>query len=112
MNLRIDGQEFRFRVSKQELISLCEGIALNQGTYLPNGKTIEVSIVTSADSKTLSLHHNNNNITLHVGKDAATNLLNSLPSRDGIEASQKINEGHSLQLAFEVDIRTQKRKRG
>lgn len=111
MNLRIEEQEFRFRISTQELKALCNGTALTQRSHLPNGRILEVSIMVSNANKTMSLSMEEDRITLHVGNEAAISLRDALPSREGIEATQAINATHSLQLILEVDIRTQKRKR-
>ena len=111
MNLRINGQELRFRISKGELESLCKGEELEQISYLPNNHNLTTKITTEAASYGLFLIIKNNRFVLHVNHKTAKDFLESLPSREGLEATQEINDELSLKLFLEVDIRTQKRKR-
>ncbi len=111
MNLRINGQELRFRVTKEELESLCNGEELEQISYLPNDHTLKSKITTEAASYGMFLIIKNNRFMLHVNPIIAKDFLESLPSREGLEATQEINDELSLTLILEVDIRSQKRKR-
>lgn len=105
MNLRIDGQELRFRISKQELENLCAGTRLKQTTSLPNRNVLEISIKTDTNSS-MFLSYKDNQMILSVGNKLAVSLYDSLPNREGIETMQD-----DLRLILEVDIKTQKRKR-
>ena len=109
MKLRIDRQTLRFRVDHQEWESLREGSALQQETYLPNGAALCVSIVVSAEHDVLFLSYEKEHMTLYVSETMVAALLDTLPSRDGIKNTQAMEGGHTLQLVFEVDIRSQRR---
>ena len=111
MNLRINGQELRFRVGKEELESLCVGETLKQSTHLTNNKILETCITTNYTGSGMSISNENDNFTLYVNKGLAAKFLDSLPSKEGLEATQKINDEQFLTLILEVDIRTQKRKK-
>lgn len=111
MNLRIEGQHLRFRISKGELEQLCQGVALVQRTHLPESQSLEIVIATGHEADEFQLNYQRNTMRLTVSEDAAKNLLFSLPAREGIEAVQVLESDDRLQLSLEVDIRTQKRKK-
>lgn len=112
MNLRIEGTSLRFRVAKEELEALCAGGTLTSITPLPDGASLEVSVIADGNGSTpLTLQHDTHRLTLHAGKKAAADLLASLPNREGMEATQRLHDRHALHLVLEVDIRSQKRKR-
>lgn len=110
MNLRIEGQLIRVRISKGELEQLCQGATLMQRTILPGHTVWEVMVVTETDCPAeLHVSCAENNLRLAVAKEAAETLLFSLPSREGIEISQMLDGDDELHLALEVDIRSQRR---
>jgi len=111
MNLRINGQELRFRISKEELESLCSGSIVSQSTILPNSKKIEAQIIPNNSDDTMNLSDKNNIIILNVSKNLTQKFYDSLPSKEGLEKIQKIDDTNSITLFLEVDIRTQKRKK-
>jgi len=109
MNLRIEGQNLRFRISKEELESLCLGKEILQKTFLPGDNVILTGIYPEGKN-TLETEFDKDGIKLFVQKEAANDLLGSLPNREGLEVEQKVGD-NILKLSLEVDIRTQKRKR-
>ncbi len=111
MNFRMEEQELRWRISRQELEDLCAGTTLKQTTYLPDGRSLGTTITANSNEEDLSLHFENDTIILNVEKGAATALRDTLPRREGIERTQNIEKDPPLRLILEVDIRTQKRKR-
>lgn len=106
MNFHVDGQRLRFRISKQDLESLCAGKVVGQRTYLPNGSILEVNIIMKVLNTPLFLSFNEGVVALQVSKDAVTALRDVLPCREGLKATQGVDREHSLQLLLEVDIRT------
>lgn len=111
MNLRISTGQLRFRVSKDELASLCSGAVLEQNTLLPSQRRLVISIRTGETGMPLHLDYENDDMTLIVGKAAASTLLASLPNRQGLETQQALEGKRTLSLQLEVDIRSQKRDR-
>ena len=111
MNLRMEGQELRFRISKEELEAICEGKTLAQSTSMPDGRMLKIGIAAGQRSTPLSFAYTNDRMTLQVSTDSAISLRDALPSREGLEAIQPIDGSQTLRLLLEVDIRTQKRKR-
>lgn len=109
MNLRIEGQTLRFRISKEELETLCLGGALQQIIPLPDLR-MEILVTTESSDAPLKLHIEKNRWHLQVNKETAQTMLASLPNREGILHRQKVGDTW-LCLMLEVDIRTQKRKR-
>lgn len=112
MNLRIEGQQLRFRISKEELKELCSGVSITQLTYFPKMRALDIDITPQNIEPALQLIFDGDCMMLAVQKQAAEDLYHALPSREGIEVKQTIDVGKTLELILEVDIRTQKRKRG
>ncbi len=111
MNLRIEHQQLRFRISKEELETLCSGERIIQQTVFPDGRILEIDMVVQPIQDTLEIRFEGDSLILLIQKQAAEELYHSLPSREGISSAQKIDDTRSLKLTLEVDIRTQKRKR-
>jgi len=112
MNLRFSEQELRFRVSKSELELLCAGNDIEQCTYLSNDKSLKYLIKNDTNYKDMFLSYDNDYMILYVNNEYIRAFYESLPSRDGLEITQTIDQNKSINLVLEVDIRTQKRKRG
>lgn len=110
MNLRINGQELRFRISKAQLELLCKGNDLEQSTFLPVGQVIKICITPKYKKRGMSLSNISDCIMLCVNKEDANIFLKSLPNRQGLETVQKIDNDNYLKLVLEVDVRTQWRK--
>ncbi len=111
MNLRIEGQQLRFRISKEELAVLLSGSTITQPTCFPKMRVLDIDITSQDIEPVLQLMFNGDCMMLAVQKQAAKNLFHALPSREGIKVKQTINAAQTLELILEVDIRTQKRKR-
>ena len=111
MNLRIEGQQLRFRISKDELEILCSGSSITQPTLFPEMRALEIEIRPQNIEPALQLIFDGDCMMLAVQKQAVEDLYHALPSREGIEVKQTIDAGQTLKLILEVDIRTQKRKR-
>ncbi|UAT42870.1 hypothetical protein GUI12_01725 [Anaplasmataceae bacterium AB001_6] len=111
MNLRISKQEIRFRMNKDDFISLVKNNILKMITNLPNS-TFETSIVISNDIKTLSLIQKENNFTLKVNKSVIIKLHEAVPTNQSFATEQIVKNGHSLKLILEIDFLSYKRNRG
>ncbi len=109
MNLHMENQRLRFRVTKDELALLCEGEDVKQWFDLPSQRQFTITICTDEQEDELLLRDSDEEIMLCVQKDAAQGLFDALPSQEGFEVEQKTGEGKKIQLVFEVDIRSQKR---
>jgi hypothetical protein len=110
MNLHIEGQKLRFRISKDALASLCEGQGLTHRVFLPNQHALYIDICPSTTHHAaLHLVAHTDHMILHVQPDAAERLYQALPSKDGLQIDQPIESQQALKLVLEVDIRTQKR---
>lgn len=111
MNLRIEGQQLRFRISKEELEYLCSGYGITKSSCLSPTDRLRVDIRPEDISQTMQFALDDRSMVLSVQKQAAEDLYNALPSREGIKTKQSINKELSLELILEVDVRTQRRKR-
>lgn len=111
MNLRIEGQQLRFRISKDELKNLYSDDSIIQSTIFPNGGSLDISLLPQNMDDIMNITYERDSVELRVQKQAIQDLYNALPSREGIQATQVTHAGQILELILEVDIRTQKRNR-
>jgi hypothetical protein len=111
MNLRIEGQQMRFRISTKELEILCSGSSITQPTYFPKMRALDIDITPQDIEPVLQLIFDGDCMVLAVQNEAAQDLYHALPGREGLAVTQTINAVQTLELILEVDIRTQKRQR-
>ncbi len=123
MNLRIEGQQLRFRISQEELKKLCSGFPIKQSTHFPSSthspkpahwplmRVFSIDITPQDIEPDLQLTFESDCIKLAVQKQIAMNLYATLPRREGIRVKQKMDAVQTLELCLEVDIRTQNRER-
>ncbi len=111
MNLHIEGQNIRFRVSKDELTYLCSNGNISHQIFFSDKKSLQININLAQQNNDLILHYNEGEINLSVSRIGAQNLLDSLPSKEGLKITKNIGKEHNLTIKFEVDIRTQKSSR-
>ncbi len=69
---------------------------------------LSIDISTQEQKDELLLKFKKDSMSLLVKKEVACSLYKGLPSREGIEINQQIENNHLLKLILEVDIRTQK----
>jgi hypothetical protein len=110
MNVRLQGDQLRFRISPDEMEQLLKGQPLVERTYLPGGQQLLYSAVADGDIASIRLTSLTGGFILHVPSPALQRLAESLPSRSGITAIQALENGHVLSLAFEVDVRPRRRE--
>lgn len=111
MKLQISSQQWRLRVSEDELQTLRYGRSLTSTSVLPGDATfcfklelvpaLEPRVVKTADSWKISLP------TASI--DA---YVQRLPCRDGVDFVLLVGTDTTLDLAFEVDVRDSIRHRG
>ncbi len=110
MNIRLEDQQIRFRVSEGEFGTLCSGQAVEQQTYLPGRRLLKVS-VRPCDGDSMHLDCEDDHIALYLGLEKAEAFRAILPGRAGLEGVQLVNGERTLSLILEVDVRSQKKKR-
>ena len=110
MNLHIENQKMRFRISKEEIKNLCASKIIKQHLLLPKGQSLNIEIIAQEQNDELYLSYEKSSIILQVQKTAANNLYEKLPSRKGLEVAQELENNQILHLILEVDIRTQKKQ--
>ena len=110
MNIRLDEQQIRFRVSEQEFGALCGGIPLEQKIYLPGQHRLRVS-VQPCDGDGMHVECEDDHIALHLGRARAEAFRALLPGREGLEEVQLIGGERTLSVVLEVDVRSHKKAR-
>lgn len=103
MNIRFSDGEIRFRVTAQEFEKL------NQGDYVQL-ETIPLTFVVTIAKKTLDqamvLDLSCSAVQLVLSPEEAEAFRAQLPSKAGIEKTLSLGMGKSIDVAFEVDLRT------
>ncbi len=110
MNIRLEEQQIRFRISEQEFGALCGGMPLEQKIYLPGQHRLRVS-VRPCDGDCMRVECEDDHIALHLGQTRAEAFRATLPGRDGLEEVQLIGGERTLSVILEVDVRSHKKAR-
>ena len=101
MNIRIEGNDVRFKISQVELESLNRGDVLKQSTSLDAHQVFELNIAPKAlDNGDLELHTGPSLWTLYIDTETIEDLIAAKPTRKGLSARQG-----SLNLTLQIDIR-------
>jgi hypothetical protein len=103
MNLRIENNQLRFRITQDETALLTRhgevSSRLDLGT---SSMTYEVALATL--EQPLALNVQEHVWTLRVNREDFRAFLSSLPARDGLEHTIIVN-GVQIALVLEVDVR-------
>jgi len=101
MNIRIEGNNIRFKISRVELKRLNQGGALTQSTSIGAHPIFDLNIVPKTlVNEALELHTEPSIWTLFVDTQTIKEKMSSKPTRDGLNVTQG-----SLSLILLVDIR-------
>lgn len=103
MNVKIDGEGLRFRLSEDELKTLLNGGTL-QETLRIGRRTLGIAVDSVGASDDLIAVYDENTIRLLVSPDKVRELSSMGRSREGLEQT-----AHGLTVSLQVDFRTQKR---
>lgn len=113
MNLRINPDSIRFRLSAADFSQLCETGYLAQQTPLAQHQELRYTLRLSAlpAETTCNLLHLDTmhtpsglHIVLHISPAAQAQLNAGTPSKDGIKDFKTLTDGTMLTLALEIDI--------
>jgi len=101
MNIRIEGNDIRFKISRIELERLKQGSVLTQSTSMDANPIFDLNLVPKTlVEKALELHTEPSIWTLFVDTQTIEGTLSSKPKRGGLNVTQG-----SLSLSILVDIR-------
>ncbi len=96
MNLKIDQQHLTFKITQDELNTLCEGSPLKVQTTL-----IDINITPTGHDKSMHCTKDkDHNINLTIAQDTLNELSNMGRNKEGI--TQQIDE---MSITLQVDIR-------
>jgi hypothetical protein len=104
MNIRFSDHHIRFRVARQELERLLAGRSLSLDIAMPRAHQFRATInVTSIGD--WQLDNDPTGIWLSLPRSSLEELLQSLPSKEGLEHQFETGNGTALGVAFEVDLK-------
>lgn len=108
MNLRMEKDRIRFRISDSELEKLLVDHVIVGQTPLPDGKKFGYRVTTTGVNPELT--YKNDELYLHLPLTMVQAHKESLPSKEGISGQCKLANGDNLSFVLEVDVRTHKRR--
>jgi hypothetical protein len=107
MNVRFSDRQIRFRILRSELDRLLSGRSLTLDVPMPRGHQFRASVnITSLGD--WQLDSDPTGMWLSMPRAVLESLAQSLPSKEGIE-HQFTMDGQVLAVAFEVDLRVEKK---
>ena len=107
MNVRFSDRHIRFRVMRSELDRLLGGRSLALDVSMPRGYQFRASVnLTSLGD--WQLDSDPTGLWLSMPRAVLESLSQSLPSKEGVE-HQFTLDGKPLSVAFEVDLREEKK---
>lgn len=106
MNVRIDENSLRFRITEEELSQLLQGQELNMETVIGQN-CFQAEIIPDPQDKRIFCHMTQESrLSLHIGQAHLRELADMGRNRKGVEAMQD-----PLQISLQVDIRADRRPR-
>ncbi len=110
MKVQIDGQHLRVRVDESEFARLLEWDSLTARTRLPRAEF--VLCLRPVAGGPMALQTGPDGWRLDLPLPLLFDYRSRLPCRDGLDATQMLDDGTPLELSFEVDLRDSIRTRG
>lgn len=111
MKLQINGQQWRLRVSEDELQRLRDGHALISASTLPGGAAFRFQLDLTSTPQA-SLCSDGDTWKFLVPAAPVEAYVQRLPCREGLDFALPVSADVTLELAFEVDVRDSARRRG
>lgn len=111
MKLQISGQQWRLRVSEDELQQLRDGDALVSTSTLPGDAVFRFELALSPVSHA-SIGKDDKSWKILLPVAAVEAYVQRLPCREGVDFVLPGGMDEPLELAFEVDVRDSARRRG
>lgn len=104
MNIRIDAQSIRFRITEEELNSLCEGTTLFEEICFDQGSFQFEITPKDSNVKPIYVFWRGTRMVLEIEKIALDHLYSLGRSKEGVRSSQG-----SIDIRLEVDVLSDKR---
>lgn len=103
MNLRLENNHIRFRISREEMDSLIENGVIK-------GSTMASTYCVKLDENSCpaSLIYEKNNFTLRLTPQAVIDHKSILPSKEGIVKEVQLSDGNTMRVSLEVDVRSRR----
>ena len=110
MNIKLDGQQLRLRLSTIELDTLLTESRLISSTQLPQQPfSYGVALINEGDDSEPSVDFDGTSLTLKIPRASINNTEGShILSRHGVQGQVRLDDEHSLQFALQVDLRDRK----
>lgn len=105
MNLRLEDNYIRFRISKEELDTLLANKIISNSTM-----AIKYCIELSENTQNPEVSYYNNKLTFMLPEKKVTDHKNTLPNKDGIIEEIKLRGGNTIIVSLEVDVFKNRKK--
>lgn len=115
MKWQISDQQWRLRVTEDELQRLREGHTLTSTTALPGNAVFRLRLALAAVAQAHIEHdadHDGDDWKISLPTASVEAYVQRLPCRDGVDFVLPVGTDTTLELAFEVDVRDSIRHRG
>lgn len=109
MNLRLSPDGIRFRSSREEFAQLLSGRAISLELGLPRDHVYRANVRPSVLGK-WQLERDPTGLWLTIPAGELQALSEALPSREGLRHSFELTTGDAIEVAFEVDLKDQRRR--
>lgn len=111
MKLQVNGQQWRLRVSEDELQRLRDGDALSSISLLPDHAAFHLQLEL-APVLQAGVQRQDDGWKFVIPAALVEAYVLRLPCRDGLDFVLPVTTDVALELAFEVDVRDSVRQRG
>lgn len=111
MKLQVNGQQWRLRVSEDELQRLRDGDSLTSTSLLPGDAVFRFALELAPLAQA-SVQRDADGWKFAIPAALVDAYVQRLPCRDGLDFVLPVNADLTLELAFEVDVRDSVRQRG
>ncbi len=109
MYLRIENNELRFRVSKDEAMALEQGELLTQSCIFATEFCLNFSVQAQPSTNNLVYHATESALQLIINTERLKQELSTRPSKKGIEFNQTIQD-KNITISLEIDIKQRRSK--
>ncbi len=113
MNIRLNHQSIRFRLSEDEFLKLCSEEIVTEEVQLSEKSLFKYSVqsISNSQNSGMQLLVEGKETYLQVPHEQLVELSTTLPSKEGLSSEMIVGDSRVLKVFLEVDIRKIKQER-